>query len=116
MFEKTNVSQEFFEKQAKEILDSVLKVLVEKNKMYSGASFDLGLVGNYVHLHDKENRIKSLIEKMYAKQEISFESIEDSYRDLIGYSVIGLIILNSEKKGVEDDEFTRQANENFNSH
>ena len=81
------------------IFNEVKKTLIAKNADYGGASFDLGLVGNMVHIHDKESRYRNLIHKAQILPECkpNFESIEDTLKDLIGYCVIGLLILNDEK-------------------
>lgn len=78
------------EQEIKEITDNVTKILLKKNADYGSASFDLGLNGNMVHLWDKIRRYRSLIEK---KEIPNFESIEDTLKDIIGYAIIGLIIL-----------------------
>lgn len=75
------------------IFSDVKQLLLKKNADYKGASFDLGLVGNMVHLHDKVSRYRNLVEK----KESHFESIEDTLKDVIGYAVIGLHILRNEK-------------------
>ena len=79
------------------ITDEVSEMLVKKNEDYGSASFDLGLNGNMVHIYDKACRLKSLIEKVNKGLEPNFESIEDTLKDLLGYSIIGLIILKGEK-------------------
>lgn len=70
--------------------------LVDKNRDYQGASFDLGLVGNVVHIWDKAKRYKNLV---LDKHEPNFESVEDTLRDIAGYAIIGLLILEDEKNG-----------------
>lgn len=78
----------------------VTEMLIKKNEDYGGASFDLGLNGNMVHICDKANRYKSLIEKKNRGETPNFESIEDTLKDIIGYAIIGLLILKKE----EEDE------------
>ncbi len=78
----------------KTITDEVTLILLKKNQDYGGASFDLGLNGNMVHLWDKVNRLKSLIGRN--KKEPNFESVEDTLNDIIGYAIIGLHILKDE--------------------
>lgn len=82
------------------ILASVTDILLKKNQDYGGASFDLGLNGNMVHLWDKVRRYRSLIERQMKSSsgQPNFESIEDTLRDIIGYSVIGLLIFEQETK------------------
>lgn len=74
----------------------VTEMLLKKNEDYGGASFDLGLNGNMVHIYDKANRYKSLIEKKNRGETPNFESIEDTLKDIIGYAIIGLLILENE--------------------
>lgn len=78
----------------KNITDEVTEILLKKNQDYGGASFDLGLNGNMVHLWDKVSRLRSLIG--CDKKEPNFESVEDTLKDIIGYAVIGLHILDDE--------------------
>jgi len=78
----------------KEITDEISTLLIKKNKDYGSASFDLGLTGNMVHLWDKIKRYRTLVEK---KSEPAFESIEDTLKDIIGYAIIGLHILQDNK-------------------
>ena len=83
------------EKSIKKITDDVSEILLKKNQDYGGASFDLGLNGNMVHLWDKVSRFRSLISN--GSKNPNFESLEDTLKDIIGYAIIGLHIL-------EDDE------------
>jgi hypothetical protein len=78
----------------KKITDEVTEILLKKNEDYGGASFDLGLNGNMVHLWDKVKRYKSLVNN--TSKEPNFESLEDTLKDIIGYAVIGLHILKDE--------------------
>lgn len=81
------------EKEIRDTLDDVIQLLLKKNEDYGSASFDLGLNGNMVHIYDKANRYKALIEKMHRGECPNFESIDDTLRDIIGYAVIGLLML-----------------------
>lgn len=81
------------EQQIKKITDEITVILLKKNADYGSASFDLGLNGNMVHLWDKVRRYRSLVEN---KSNPNFESVEDTLKDIIGYAVIGLIILEQE--------------------
>ena len=82
------------EEKIRKITDDLTAILLKKNADYGSASFDLGLNGNMVHLWDKVRRYRSLIEKMQqGVNEPNFESIEDTLKDIIGYAIIGLIIL-----------------------
>ena len=76
------------------ITAEVTEILLKKNEDYGGASFDLGLNGNMVHLWDKIGRYRSLLRKKESNP--NFESLEDTLKDVIGYAIIGLHILNDE--------------------
>lgn len=82
------------------IFDGMTDLLLKKNHDYKGASFDLGFTGNFVHLWDKVMRLKRVFDNPNDKP--NFESIEDTYRDIIGYCTIGLHIIGAAK--VEDKE------------
>lgn len=82
------------EESIKKITEEVTAILLKKNADYGGASFDLGLNGNMVHLWDKVKRYRSLIG--CDKKEPHFETLEDTLRDIIGYAIIGLHVLNDE--------------------
>lgn len=80
--------------------DKVIEMLLAKNQDYGGASFDLGLNGNMVHLWDKVKRYRTLVEKQInQKKKPNFESIEDTLQDIIGYALIGLTILKHDGNG-----------------
>jgi hypothetical protein len=79
------------EKSIKQITDKVTEILLKKNQDYGGASFDLGLNGNMVHLWDKVSRFRNLVG--YDKKEPNFEGIEETLIDIIGYGIIGMHIL-----------------------
>lgn len=80
------------------IFDGMSDLLVKKNKDYKGASFDLGLNGNMVHLWDKVSRYRNMVENKMRGEQPNFEGIEDTLKDIIGYAVIGLHILKAEEK------------------
>lgn len=82
------------ENSIKEITDEITEILLKKNADYGGASFDLGLNGNMVHLWDKIKRYRSLVEKDNSKP--NFDSLNDTLTDIIGYAIIGLHILDDE--------------------
>jgi hypothetical protein len=77
------------------ITSEITEILLKKNQDYGGASFDLGLNGNMVHLWDKIKRYKSLIS--CNNKEPNFESLRDTLNDIIGYAIIGIHILDDEK-------------------
>lgn len=82
------------EESIKQITNEITTILLKKNADYGGASFDLGLNGNMVHLWDKVKRYRSLVEN--AKSMPNFEGLDDTLKDIIGYAIIGLHILNDE--------------------
>jgi hypothetical protein len=87
------------EENVRGITEDIIQILLKKNKDYVGASFDLGTNGNMVHLWDKIKRYRSLVEKSLKEDSIPhFESMSDTLKDIIGYSIIGLIILDHETK------------------
>lgn len=79
------------------IFNGMSDLLIKKNQDYKGASFDLGLNGNMVHLWDKVTRYKNMVEKQMRGEVPNFEGIEDTLKDIIGYAVIGLHILDKER-------------------
>lgn len=83
------------------IFDGMSDLLVKKNKDYKGASFDLGLNGNMVHLWDKVSRYRNMVENKMRGEQPNFEGIEDTLKDIIGYAVIGLHILKAEENEKE---------------
>lgn len=85
------------EKNLKEITDDVIQILLKKNVDYGGASFDLGLNGNMVHLWDKIKRYRTLVENQNKISEPNFESVQDTLKDIMGYAIIGLLILDDDK-------------------
>lgn len=80
------------------IFNGMSELLVKKNQDYKGASFDLGMNGNMVHLWDKVTRYRNMVEKQTKGEVPNFEGIEDTLKDIIGYAVIGLHILKAEKE------------------
>lgn len=74
------------------ITDEITSILLKKNQDYGGASFDLGLNGNMVHLWDKVKRYRTLVEN--SQDSLNFENLNDTLMDIIGYAIIGLHILN----------------------
>lgn len=78
------------EESIKAITENLIVKLLKKNADYGGASFDLGLNGNMVHLWDKIKRYRSMVE---TGSEPNFESLKDTLEDIIGYAIIGLHIL-----------------------
>jgi hypothetical protein len=82
------------EKSIRIITDEITSILLKKNQDYGGASFDLGLNGNMVHLWDKVKRYRTLVEN--PQNLPNFENLNDTLKDIIGYAIIGLHILNDQ--------------------
>ena len=85
-----------YEKIALEIAD----ILDHKNKMY-GSSFDktvdeYGLSVICLRLEDKLNRLKGII--LDGKNDFKDETLEDTLKDLAGYSILSLNYLNFKKE------------------
>lgn len=78
----------------KKITDEITDILIRKNQDYGGASFDLGLNGNMVHLWDKIKRYRNIVENNNSSP--NFEALDDTLKDIIGYAIIGLHIINNE--------------------
>jgi hypothetical protein len=80
------------------ISNEITDLLLKKNQDYGSASFDLGLNGNMVHIWDKAKRYRTLVEKTLCEKEgvPNFESIRDTLMDIIGYAIIGIVILDND--------------------
>lgn len=94
IFEAVTIPQDQFTTQANKILGDMADLLKRKNADYGGASMDMGMTGIAVHLHDKERRLVSLLERESRGGAPNFEGINDTLKDMIGYATIGLIIRN----------------------
>ena len=73
-----------------------LKELLEKkNADYGNSALkNGGMIGNYVRILDKVSRIESLQKSAVC----NFESLQDTWLDLAGYAIIGLVILHIKNK------------------
>ena len=92
---RNNGSETMTRESINEIFNGMADLLARKNRDYKGASFDLGMTGNMVHIWDKASRLRHLVE---SKEKPNFEGIEDTLKDLIGYAVIGLHILKAQEE------------------
>ena len=59
----------------RKIFDEMADILVKKNEDYKGASFDLGLSGNFVHIWDKVSRLKHLLDNKQSGKKENFEGM-----------------------------------------
>jgi len=86
------------EEKLREITEAMISLLLKKNSDYGNASFDLGSNGNMVHLWDKVTRYRTQVENLQKTgNKPNFESIDDTLRDIIGYAIIGLLILEKDR-------------------
>lgn len=70
----------------------LIDTLIRKNRDYGNSAIkNGGLVGNYVRMSDKVSRIQTISSK--PEGEVNYESLADTWLDLAGYAVIGVIIL-----------------------
>ena len=95
LFPKVAVSKEEFAHSVRKIFTEMGDILIKKNQMYGNSSMDLGLIGIYIHQHDKVMRLRSILERASSGEKMHFEGIEDTLRDMIGYSVLGLTVYNA---------------------
>lgn len=53
-----------------------------------------------VHIWDKAKRYRTLVEKSLFEKEVApnFESIRDTLKDIIGYAIIGMVILDHDNQ------------------
>lgn len=88
----------------KEIADEIVEILEKKNLDY-GDSFsktinEYGLIAYLLRIDDKISRIKS-INKKNGEHLVVDESIEDTIKDIAGYSILMLNYLKN--KGLADE-------------
>jgi hypothetical protein len=74
------------------IVNRVAELVIKKNATYGGAAFINGQDGTVVHLTDKIARFKHIIKNGAT----DFESAADTLDDIIGYAILGHIMLNEE--------------------
>ncbi|MDP6293351.1 MAG: nucleotide modification associated domain-containing protein [Candidatus Woesearchaeota archaeon] len=74
-----------------ETLSSIRELLIEKNKRYGEANIrKFGSMGVVIRSSDKVERLRTLL---FDKVEASVdESVEDSWKDLAGYAIIGAML------------------------
>lgn len=106
VFDPMDITQEEFEEESKKILEGMAALLAKKNKDYGSASFQSGVIGNSVRLDDKFMRLKNMINKIVddPNYKPNFESLGDTYDDIIGYATIGRIIFNHQLKHLSEEK------------
>ena len=77
------------------ILDNIQSILEKKNQDYGNSFHDtfteFGIISSVIRLNDKMKRLKTLVKN---SSEPNYESIEDTLKDIIGYTVLTLKELN----------------------
>lgn len=74
----------------KKILNQIEELLKRKNEMYGDNNItEIGEEGIIVRLKEKIERLKHLLSTSTNPSE---ETIEDTWKDIIGYGVIGLMV------------------------
>lgn len=75
--------------------DRLATVLTSKNIDYGNSIFKTGLNGVLVHIFNKQERIKNLLDNGF--NAVEGESLWDTFEDLQGYATLGLIVLDKNK-------------------
>jgi len=71
------------------IVDPILDLVAKKNADYGGSVFNHGLRGIYIRMSDKVERLRRLVWDA-AEAQVQSESVEDVFKDLIGYAALAL--------------------------
>src|SRR6266478_1881676 len=92
---------------AKVMAKKILRIIEEKSHDYGNDGWqDLGLKGNFADVHKKYVRLKELVWKG-VKPRVK-ESVEETYLDLTGYGLLGMILTESEKSNVQKRAASRE--------
>lgn len=77
------------EKEMEEITEEIKNLLKEKNRTYGDKNIEkIGELGIIIRIEEKLERLKNMIEKNIKDK----ESIEDSWKDIVGYGIIGTMV------------------------
>ena len=76
----------------------IAALLIRKNRDYKGASFDLGTIGNGIHLWDKIKRYRNMV---LSGTKPNYETATETLQDIAGYAILGLIIADIESEASE---------------
>ena len=83
-----------FEDEVRIVYDELMSLLLKKHKDYGPKNIadapGGALNGLRVRMHDKLARINNLVDSGNAPQ---YESLEDSFKDMANYAIIGLLVL-----------------------
>jgi hypothetical protein len=86
---------------ASRLYDQQLHLLISKNRDYSPLNISMApfgvMQGLVTRISDKFYRVINLLEQ---GTEAKHESLEDSFRDLMGYAAIGVLCLRGEWPGI----------------
>ena len=84
-----------FEDDVRIIYDELMSILLKKHKDYGPRNIadapGGALNGLRVRIHDKFARINNLIDT--GSNQPEYESLEDSFKDLANYAIIGMLVL-----------------------
>jgi hypothetical protein len=89
---------EAFEAEAREIVESAITLLVNKRKDYGDNSLRGGIQGITIRMSDKLGRLENLLgisDGSFQRKQtvISDESLKDTLKDILNYSLLGLMEL-----------------------
>ena len=74
-----------------EVCKEIRTLLVEKNKRYGGKNIEeFGQEGVVIRINDKIDRLKNIV--FNKVKETEDETIEDTWKDLAGYAILGLML------------------------
>ncbi len=77
------------EEEMKKITDEIKGLLIYKNKMYGDKNIDkIGKLGVLTRIEEKIERLKNMIENNLEDA----ESKEDSWKDIAGFGIIGVML------------------------
>jgi len=75
-----------------EIANGIVELVSSKQHDYGTSNItDFGMMGILVRLNDKVSRLKNLYK---TGNNPSNETIEDTWRDVVGYGIIALMVIN----------------------
>ena len=88
------VNWQEFEANVREVMKELGDLLISKHRDYGPKNVSLSpggpINGLRVRMHDKMARINNLVDN---QQEARHEPLEDSFKDLANYGIIGLLVL-----------------------
>lgn len=89
------INSSSFVKDVEATFDELQELLIRKHLDYGPKNISLSpggpLNGLRVRIHDKLARINNLLDKQVSNPQ--YESLEDSFKDMANYAIIGLLVL-----------------------